>query len=465
MEKFDVTVIGGGPGGYPAAIRAAQLGASVALVEKEELGGTCLNWGCIPTKTLIASAERFHEIHHSEYFGVTAGKATFDYRVMAKRKDEVVAKLRGGVGSLLKANGVKVFNGTGSFAGRNRIAVAGSDGKEVAAIETGATIIATGSESAMPGFLPKSDRVVESKAFLALTKLPASLIVLGGGVIGCEFACMAASLGVRVVIVEMLEDILVIMDADVRRELRGNMEKHLGIRIMTGKAMEQVVAGKDKVSGMVGGEKIEADMMLVAIGRRPVTRGLGLDKAGIETNKAGFVPVDEFCRTSVATIYAIGDVNGGIQLAHAATSQGITAAENILGKQRKKAETLIPSCIFTEPEIGSVGMTEQAAREKGINVKVGKFAFAGLGKALAAGEDHGFVKWVVDASTDQLLGAHAVGHLATELIAEAATAIRAELTAGEIGRTVHCHPTFSESWMEAAHAVHGTCIHAAPKRK
>jgi len=465
MEKFDVTVIGSGPGGYPAAIRAAQLGASVAIIEKEEIGGTCLNWGCIPTKTLIASSELFHRMNHSAALGLSAGKAAFDYTAMSKRKDDVVGKLRSGVGTLLKGNGVKVFNGTGSFAGRNRIAVTGADGKEVVMIETGATIIATGSESTVPGFIPKDSRIVESKAFLALTKLPASLIVLGGGVIGCEFACMAAQLGSKVTVVEMLEDILITLDADVRRELRGSMEKQLGIRVLTGKPLEKIAAGKTVVSGMFGDEKVEAEMMIVAIGRRPVTAGLGLEKAGIEKNKAGFIPVDEYCRTSVATIYAIGDVNGGIQLAHAATSQGVTAAENILGRQRRKAEKLVPSCIFTSPEIGSVGLTEQAAKEKSLNIKVGKFSFAALGKAMASGEDRGFVKWVVDANTDQLLGAHAVGAHATELISEAATAIRAELTAEEIGRTVHCHPTFSEAWMEAAHAAHGACIHAAPRRK
>jgi dihydrolipoamide dehydrogenase len=272
-------------------------------------------------------------------------------------------------------------------------------------------------------------------------------------------------LGSKVTVVEMLEDILIILDGDIRRELRANMEKNLGIKVLTGKPLEKITAGKDKVSGMFGDEKLEAEMMIVAVGRRPVTKGLALEKAGIATNKAGFIPVDEFCRTSVATIYAIGDVNGGIQLAHAATSQGITAAENICNKQRKKSENLIPSCIFTSPEIGSVGLTEQAAKEKSLNIKIGKFSFAALGKAMAAAEDRGFVKWVVDASTDQLLGAHAVGAHATELISEATTAIRAELTAGEIGSTVHCHPTFSEVWMEAAHAVHGECIHAAPKRK
>jgi len=465
MEKFDVTVIGGGPGGYPAAIRAAQLGASVALVEKEELGGTCLNWGCIPTKTLIASSELFHKMTHSGGVGLSAGNASFDYAAMTKRKDDVVGKLRGGVGMLLKGNGVKVFKGMASFAGRNRITVVGDDGKETAVIETGATIIASGSESTVPGFIPKSERIVESKAFLGLKKLPSSLIVLGGGVIGCEFACMAAQLGCKVTVVEMLEDILIILDADIRRELRSNMEKNLGIRVLTGKPLEKIATGKSSVSGMFGDEKIEAEMMIVAIGRRPVTKGLGLDKTGIETNKAGFIPVDDYCRTSVATIYAIGDVNGGIQLAHAATSQGITAAENILTKERKKSEKLIPSCIFTSPEIGSVGLTEQAAKEKGLNIKTGKFMFAALGKAMAAAEERGFVKWVVDSETDQLLGAHAVGAHATELISEGATAIRAELTAGEIGRTVHCHPTFSEVWMEAAHAVHGTCIHAAPKKR
>jgi dihydrolipoamide dehydrogenase len=460
MEKFDVVVIGGGPGGYPAAIRAAQLGASVALVEKESLGGTCLNWGCIPTKSLIAGADLLARVNHSEALGLKPGRNGFDYAAMVQHKNGVVAKLKGGVEQLLKANGVKVFRGVGSFAERGRVAVGNAE-----QIEAGRVIIATGSESAVPGFIPRAGGVMESRKFLDQTTLPGSLVVLGGGVIGCEFACMAAQLGVKVTIVELLEDILIVVDPDVRRALRQHMENDLKIRILTGKPLEKISAGKDGVSGMFGEEKVEGDVLLVSVGRRPVTQGLDLAKAGLEANERGFIAIDEFCRTRVATVFAIGDVTAGsTQLAHAATAQGIVAAENAVGKMHRRNETIVPACIFTSPEIGSVGMTEQAAKAAGADVKVGKFPFAGLGKAMAAGETHGFVKWVTSAKTGQLLGAQAVGAHATELISEAAVAIRAELTVDELGHTIHCHPTFSEAWMEAAHAVHGQCIHAAPRR-
>ncbi len=461
MEKFDVVVIGGGPGGYPAAIRAAQLGAKVALVEKEALGGTCLNWGCIPTKTLIASSELYHKMSHSQSLGIVPGKNSFDYSAMAKRKDEVVAKLKGGVGSLLKANGVAVFEGTASFVSRNKLMI---NGKE--AIEAGKVIIAAGAVSVVPGFIPKAANIIESRKFLELTKLPESMIVLGGGVIGCEFACMAAQLGVKVTIVEMLEDILMVLDADVRHEIRKSFETNLGIKVMTGKPLEKIESKGKTVSGKVGAETVSAEMLLVAIGRKPYTDGLDLAKAGLAVTKTGHIEIDQYCQTSVAGIYAIGDVTAGsTQLAHAATSQGVVAVENAIGPKRRACEAMVPSCIFTSPEVGCAGLSEAKATEKGIQIKIGKFAFVGLGKAMAAGETVGFVKWIVDAKTDQLLGAQAVGAHATELITEAALAIRAELTAKELGNTIHCHPTFAESWMEAAHAVHGECIHGAPKKK
>jgi dihydrolipoamide dehydrogenase len=463
METFDVVVIGAGPGGYPAAIRAAQRGAKTAIVEKEQIGGTCLNWGCIPTKTLIASSELFHRMNHAESFGLGVKGASFDYGAMSRRKDDVVGKLRGGVSQLLKANGVTVFARTGSFHDARHVNVKAADGTETR-LEAKAIVIATGSESAMPGFLPRHERVVESRAFLNRTTLPDRLVVLGGGVIGCEFACMAAQLGAKVTVVEMLEDILIVLDSDLRRELRRQMEA-LGIKIMTGKPMEAIAADGNKVSGKVGDQTVEGDVLLVSIGRKPVTAGIDLAAAGLTTTKSGHIEVDACCRTKIANVFAVGDVTGISQLAHAATSQGITAADNATGKRQTKMESLVPACIFTSPEIGSVGLSEDEAKKKGVSVKIGKFAFVGLGKALAAGEPGGFVKWVVDATTDRLLGAHAIGAHATELIAEAATAIRAELTATELGNTIHCHPTFSESWMEAAHAVHGTCIHAAPKRK
>ena len=464
METFDVVVIGSGPGGYPAAIRAAQLGASVAIIEKDQAGGTCLNCGCIPTKTLIASGDLFHRISKSEELGISVGSAEYDYKAFADRKDKVLGTLRSGIEGLLKANGVTLLRGVGSFVSRNVIAVDGADGKQ----EVGAakTIIATGSDSVMPGFIPKSKLIVESRAFLELTKLPESLLILGGGVIGCEFACLAAQLGVKVTIVEMLDDILPMLDKDVRRQVRKYMEKELGIDVVTGSPLEQITATTKAVKGKVDGKALQAEMMLVSIGRRPVTDGLAIENAGVTLNEQGFIPVDADCSTSAATVYAVGDVvAGSTQLAHAATAQGTTAAENAVAGKAEKAATLIPSCIFTAPEVGVVGLSEDEAKELGREIVVGKFSFAVLGKAMAMGETLGFVKWIADAETDQILGAAAVGPHATELIAEATLAVNAELTVSEIGKTVHSHPTLSEAWMEAAHVLHGSCVHAMPSRR
>jgi dihydrolipoamide dehydrogenase len=466
VAAFDIVVIGAGPGGYPAAIRAAQLGASVALVEKEELGGTCLNWGCIPTKTLIASSELFARIKSAGGMGLRVDNPSFDYAAMADRKDQVVQKLRNGVKQLLKANGVTVFQGSASFQSRNRIQVdpAGSS-TEMVTLAAAKTIISTGAASAMPGFLPRHERVVESRGFLNLRALPAATLILGGGIIGCEFACMLAQLGVRVTMVELLEDIIAGFDADVRRELRRHMEKTLGIRILTGVTLEDITADNRSVRGRAGKESLEADLLLVALGRKPVTQSLRLENAGLVPNERGFLDVDAYGRTRVATIYAVGDVTGGPLLAHAATSQGLVAAENACGRYLHKNETVVPNCIFTTPEIGTVGLSEQEAQQQGRKIKTGKYLMGTLGKALAIGEPIGFVKWVADAETNQLLGAHAVGPHATDLIAEAAVAIRAELTAAELAYTIHAHPTLAEAWMEAAHALMGEPIHSAPPRK
>jgi dihydrolipoamide dehydrogenase len=477
MDTFDIAVIGAGPGGYPAAIRAAQLGAKVAIIEKEKLGGTCLNWGCIPTKALIATAEMFEKIKHTEKFGITVRDAAVDYSVMIGNKDKAVQQLRSGINSLLTANGVKQFTGTASFVDRNTIEISGGPiirqifgaaSVPASRISAKKIIIATGSTSAMPGFLPKHERVVESRAFLDIQKLPASMIVMGGGFIGCELACMASMLGVKVTIVELLEDILLLLDADVRREVRAHMEKDLGIRVLTGKALEKISAGGDgatAISGNFGDETLSADLLLCAVGRKPVTDGLKLENAGLKTTERGYIEADDYCRTKVANVFAIGDVTGKIQLAHYATAQGIAAAENAVQTKSRKHDTIVPNVIFTSPEIGTAGLSEDDAKKRNRAVKTGKFRFAGLGKGIATGETTGFVKWIADATTDQLLGAAAVGPHATELIAEAAAAIRAELTTAGLGRTIHAHPTFSEAWMEAAHALHGECIHAPPKRK
>ena len=460
MDTFDVVVIGAGPGGYPAAIRSAQLGASVAVVEKEQLGGTCLNWGCIPTKALIAAADTFARIKHAGSLGIRVDGATVDYAAMIGHKNKVVRQLQGGIKQLLAGNGIRQFTGTASFKDRNTIQI--SDGTTIAARKV---IVATGSTSAMPGFLPKHERVIESRAFLDRDTLPESMLVLGGGFIGCELACMAAMLGVKVTIVELLEDVLLLLDADVRREVRLNMEKNLGIRVLTGKALENITASGSGVSGFFGEETLKADLVLCSVGRRPVTEGLELQNAGLKVNERGFLQADDYCRTQVANIFAIGDVTGKIQLAHYATAQGITAAENAVRPTPGKHETLVPNVIFTAPEVGTAGLSESDAKKENRAIRTGKFRFAGLGKAMAAGETTGFVKWIADANTDQLLGAAAVGAHATELIAEAVTAIRAELTTRELGRTIHAHPTFSESWMEAAHVLHGEAVHAPPKRR
>jgi len=459
MEVFDLVVIGAGPGGYPAAIRAAQLGASVAIVEREKFGGTCLNWGCIPTKALIAGAEAVHHARHPHIPGISA-TVTADYAALIGHKNKVVAQLTGGIKQLLTANGVKQFAGTASFVDRSTIAI---DGKE--RIGARKVILATGSTSVVPGFLPKHPRVVESRAFLDRDKLPESMIVLGGGFIGCEIASMAAMLGVKVTIVEMLDDILMLVDADVRKEVRTHMEKALGIKVLSGQAMTDIVADAKSVSGKVGAETIRADLLLCSVGRKPVTDGLNLAAAGLTTTDKGTIETDACCRTKVATIYAIGDVTGKTQLAHFATSQGVTAAENAISGKPARHEELVPNVIFTAPEIGTVGLGEDDAKRAGRAIKTGKYRFAGLGKALAAGEPTGFVKWIADAETDQLIGAVAVGAHATELVATAAVAIRGEFTAKELGKTIFAHPTFSEAWMEAAHAVHGTCIHVTPTKK
>lgn len=459
MESFDVVVIGAGPGGYPAAIRAAQLGASVAIVEKDKAGGTCLNCGCIPTKALIAAADTLDRIRHADALGIRVSGAVADYPAMVAHKNMVVAQLSGGVEQLLKVNGVRRFSGTASFKDRNTIVIDGG-----APIHAKKVIIATGSTSIVPAFLPRHERIVESRAFLDREHLPMSMIMLGGGYIGCELASMAASLGVKVTIVELLDDILLLLDADLRREVRTHMEKDLGITIRTGVALTDVTADSNGVSGRAGDEALKADLLVCAVGRKPVTAGLELEKAGLAATEHGFIEADDYCRTKIATIFAIGDVTGKTQLAHYATAQAIAAAENAVGPNLRRHEKLVPAVIFTSPEVATVGLSEADAARQSIAVKTGKYRFSGLGKALAAGETAGFVKWIADAGSDRLLGAAAVGPHATELIAAATIAIKGEFTARELGRTIHAHPTFSEAWMEAAHAAHGECIHAPPRR-
>lgn len=461
---FDVIVIGAGPGGYPAAINAAQLGAKTAIVEREWLGGTCLNCGCIPTKTLIAGAEVYQKILHAESFGITVGSPEINYPAMKQRKDGVVQTLQSGIGSLLKAHGVTVFEGTGSFRDAHTVAVQSADGSMQELIGKN-IIIATGSTSTVPGFIPQHDRIVESRAFLDLEQLPESLLVLGGGYIGCELACMAAGLGVKTTVVELLDDVLMMLDRDVRKVIKKNMKTQLGITLLTGKAMENIQATEDGVTATAGDKTLEADMLLVAVGRSPVTDGLNVEAAGLAVNERGYIEVDELSRTNVPHIYCIGDVSGRMQLAHAATSQALYAVEHALKGEEKIEEIVIPGVIFTSPEVALVGCTEAEAIEQGIEINVGTFYFRGLGKALAANETEGFAKIIAAKESDRIIGAQCAGPHATDLISEMVVAVREELTAEEIGHTVHAHPTFAEIWMEAAHALHKSCIHAPPARR
>ncbi len=462
-DSFDVVVIGAGPGGYPAAIRSAQLGARTAIVEREAWGGTCLNWGCIPTKAMIAAAALARTVRHASAMGVRADALSVDYAGLLAHKDRTVQRLAKGVRSLLQANGVEQIEGQASFVTRDRLTVRGAEGTRW--ISGRRVIIATGSTSAMPPFVPRHPRVVDSRAFLDLQQRPERLIVLGGGYIGCELACLAASLGSEVTIVELLDDVLLLLDTDVRAEVRRSMERELGIRILCGRPAESIEAGQDGVRVRVGEWTVEGDCLLVATGRRPMTEGLCPERAGLVLDERGYLRADAWNRTRVPGVYAIGDVNGGPQLAHAATSQGLVAAADATGHRPRPNETLVPGVIFTQPEVALVGVTEAEANRTNLCVKVGKFAFSALGRAIAGGEAAGFVKWIAEAESGRLVGAAAVGPHATDLISEAALAIRAELTVEEVGRTIHPHPTYGEIWMEAAHVVEGHPVHVAPSRR
>lgn len=464
MKNFDLCVIGGGPGGYVAAIRAGQRGLSVALIEKNHLGGACLNVGCIPTKTLLAGTDVYEKALKSAEFGVDiSGTITPNWPKMLERKDDVIGKLRGGVSSLLKAAGVTVFSGVATFLSRKEVMVL--SGKDAGAKITAKNVmIATGSESLFPGFIPRGPRVMTSTEILDIKEIPKSLLVLGGGVIGCEFACLFAALGTKVTVVEMLPTILPLLDREVTRLLTVKM-KTAGVTIMTGEAMDNIKTTKTGVSGKVGSTTLKADYLLVSIGRRPVTSELNLAATGVKVDERGWIPVDEYCRTNINNIYAIGDIGGHIWLAHLASAMGISAVENICGNRSEFSYNLVPSCIFTSPEIGMLGLTEEQCKEQNINYKVGKFPFAALGKAMAINDTDGFCKIIADGETDQVLGVHIVGPHATDLIAEAGPAMQLEITARELGKVIHAHPTLGEALMEAAHAVHGESAHIPTPRK
>ena len=464
MQEFDIAIIGAGPGGYVGAIRARQLGAKVCLMEKDKLGGTCLNRGCIPAKALYFSAKTLSAVKKAAPFGVNAGSVNFDMAKAVERKDDVVKRLVGGVEQLLKGNGVEVFYGAGSIEGAGRVKAAKKDGS-TELIGAKKIIIATGSEPALiPAFNIDGVNVLTSTEALNLRKIPSSLLIIGGGVMGCEFATLFSKFGSSVTIVELLSTILSTEDSAVSRTVLRSFKTD-GVTVFTEVTVDgvQVTEGGVKTK-LKDGREFLTEKVLVTIGRSFNSGGVGLDNAGVEVEK-GRIKVNEKMETNVKGIYAIGDVTGMMLLAHVASAQGEVAVLNALGKEKIMDYSVIPSGIFTDPEIASVGLREKDAKEKGMEVNVGRFPYAASGKAIAMGEPDGFVQIISDPATDKVLGCSIVGAHATDLIAEATLAMKAGLKVKDIIETVHAHPTLPEIVMEAAEDAHGKAIHKLGRKQ
>ena len=452
---FDVAILGGGMGGYPAAIRASQLGLKVALVEGGKLGGTCLHIGCIPTKALLESSELYHRVAaRGAEFGLKAEVVGYDYPAIAARRDAVVGQLYKGVQYLMKKNKIEVVQARGRIRDRNTIE---ADGKLVKAKNL---IVATGSTvKTLPGIALDGEYIVSSDNAVLATSVPESICIIGAGAVGVEFATFYNQLGVKVTLLEALDRVVPLEDEDVSKELLAAFKK-AGIDCRLGVKVSGAKKARDGVSVETDQGEVWAKQLLVAVGRAAVSEDLGLEQAGVQTHPNGFIKVDEWMRTSADGIHAIGDVIGGFLLAHAASHEGIVAAEDIAGQRLAPMDqNLITRCTYSHPQIASVGLTEKQAREKGLEVKVGKFPFSAIGRAQIHGETGGFVKIVADAKTGQLLGTHIIGDSATELIAEPALTQLFQGDAWELGRNIHPHPTLSEAVMEAAMAVDGHAIH------
>src|SRR2546426_7896343 len=457
---FDVAVIGGGPGGYVAALRAAQLGAQTAIVEKDRMGGTCLVRGCIPTKALLQSSELYTLAKAGQPFGLVADNIRFDWPAAQKRKGQVVDQLVKGVEGLLKAGGITSLKGSARLAGKGVVDVSGEQ------LQAKDIVIATGSAVArIP--LRGAELTIDSDQILELKEVPRRLAVIGGGVVGMEVAALFAALGSKVTVLEMLPQVLAMVDADLVAVYSKHLSK-VGGEIHTDSKVSEVVKrnGALQVRFSTGGEggAVDADQVLLAVGRTPYTQGLDAEKAGVKLDR-GRVVVDDHLRTSADGVWAIGDVIGGIMLAHVASYEGVCAVENIAGHADRIPDyRAAPNCIYTDPEIAHVGLGEKEAKEKGLSVKIGKFPFAAAGRALTLGQTEGFVKVIADAESNKLLGAHIIGPRATDLIAEATLAIQNGLTLEQIDLTIHAHPTLPESLMEAALAAQGRAIHIANRK-
>jgi dihydrolipoamide dehydrogenase len=469
---YDVVVIGSGPGGYVAAIRAAQLGLKTALVEREALGGVCLNWGCIPTKALIRNAEFVEMLHNASEFGATFDNLTVDYGAAVKRSRSVSERQSKGVGFLMRKNKIDVIEGHAVFTDAHTLKVGASEFKPDTAersVTAANFIVATGARArSLPGVEMDGTNVIQYRDAIVLADLPKSMIVVGSGAIGMEFSYVFHSYGVDVTVVEMLDQVLPLEDAETAAEVDKAFRKS-GIKLMVSTRTEKVEVTGEGVRVTVKNlkddkvETLTADKVLMAIGVRPNTDAVGLEAAGVKLDQRGFIEIDEVMRTSVPHIYSIGDCTGKLALAHVASAQGIVAAETIAG-----AETLpipheryqfMPRATYCHPQVASLGMTEAQAKAAGHEVKIGKFPFMPNGKAQAINEKIGFVKLIADAKYGEILGAHLVGPDVTELLPELTLAQFMEITPAEIARTVHAHPTLSEVIMEAAHGVEGHSIH------
>lgn len=462
--RADIAIIGGGPGGYVAAIRAAQLGAKVVLIEKDEVGGVCLNRGCIPTKALLHIAQVMRMVRSASELGITVGEVGLDYSQVVKKKDQAVQRLVSGVKLLLKSNGVETVKAAGRLISAQSVEIV-SEG-QVDRVEVRAVIVATGSIPAqLP--VPGADQVDlwDSDRALEASKVPSSVLIVGAGAVGVEWATIFNAFGSQVTLVEMMPTVVPLEDEEIATVLERSLKRR-GVEVLTNSKVASFVRTEAGILSTVttpeGERQIETEEVLVAVGRRPNTSGLGLEDLGVTLNR-GWVVVDDRRRTNVPGLYAIGDVTGEHLLAHAASHQGIVAVENILGMDSRYDSRLVPACTFTQPEIASVGLRERDAQAQGIAIKVGKFPFTANGKAITMGETEGMVKVIADARTEEVLGLHIIGPEASSMIPEGVLAMTLEATLDELARTIHVHPTLPEAIMEAAWVAKGTPIHIPPK--
>lgn len=457
-----LTIIGAGPGGYVAAIRAAQKGAQVTVIENAEVGGTCLNWGCIPTKTLIASAEALEHARNAAEFGIElSGRVSYNLAKIRERKDKVIGTQVKGIRGLFKSWGVTLIEGRGSLLSPDAVRVVQKDGTTMD-VKSDKIIIATGSKPAkMPGFPFNGESVITSDDAVQLTSIPTSLLIVGAGVIGSEFAFIYRSFGAVVTMVEMMPHAVSTEDEEMSEILERELKK-AKIKLITSVKVEKVEKGSDgmMVAKLSNGQEVKTERILVSIGRSMNSENIGLEAVGVNKGKRGEITVNEKMETNVPGIYAIGDVTGNIMLAHVASHQGLVAVQNALGGNARMDYSVVPAGIFTMPEIGSVGLREKQVIEKGIKYRVGRFQFRGLGKAHAMGEITGMVKVIADEASDKVLGVHICGAHATDLIHEGALAIQKGATAKELGNMIHAHPTLAEAIMEAAEDAHKMAIHS-----